>query len=127
MCHDTSTADKFYALNLDAKQAAEQRRLFESAVEGEEAPPGTPERPTTSSGPKVARRKRPPATPPQTEEDDPRESASEEPSPAKRHQAVIRMKTPMVRLSPMKSPHKVAQKLLSAAKKRQRKAPRHFY
>ncbi|ROL50898.1 hypothetical protein DPX16_3532 [Anabarilius grahami] len=26
MCHDTSTADRFYALNLDAKQAAEHRR-----------------------------------------------------------------------------------------------------
>ncbi|CAM4733354.1 unnamed protein product [Leuciscus chuanchicus] len=132
MCHDTSTADRFYALNLDAKQAAEQRKLFESAVEGEEAPLGTPERPTTSSsGPKVARRKRPPpaATPQQTEEEegDPRESASEEPSPAKRCQRVLRLKNPIVRLSPVKSPHKVAQKLLSAAKKRQRKATRHFF
>ncbi|KAL0173549.1 hypothetical protein M9458_029517, partial [Cirrhinus mrigala] len=27
MCHDTATADRFYALNLNAKQAAEHRRL----------------------------------------------------------------------------------------------------
>ncbi|RXN36668.1 hypothetical protein ROHU_002761 [Labeo rohita] len=34
MCHDTATAG--YALNLDAKQAAEHRRLFDAAVVGEE-------------------------------------------------------------------------------------------
>ncbi|CAM4688133.1 unnamed protein product [Leuciscus chuanchicus] len=45
MCHDPSTADRFYALNLDAKQAAEQRSLFEADVEGEDAPPGDPEEP----------------------------------------------------------------------------------
>ncbi|KAK7172405.1 hypothetical protein R3I93_004664 [Phoxinus phoxinus] len=125
MCHDTSTADKFYALNLDAKQAAEQRRLFESAVEGEDSLHHL----LRAKGGQEKAAAPPPPPPPQTEEeeDDPRESASEEPSPAKRHQRVIRMKTPMVLLSPMKSPHKVAQKLLSAAKKRQQKAPRHFY
>ncbi|KAL0163623.1 hypothetical protein M9458_039376, partial [Cirrhinus mrigala] len=39
MCHDTATADRFYALNLNAKQAAEHRRLFETAVAGDEAEP----------------------------------------------------------------------------------------
>ncbi|XP_048038383.1 uncharacterized protein LOC125263417 [Megalobrama amblycephala] len=42
MCHDISTADRFYALNLDAKQVAEHCRLFEAAVEGEDAAPGSP-------------------------------------------------------------------------------------
>lgn len=42
MCHDTSTADRFYALNLNAKQAAEHRRLFEEAMVGDEAPAGSP-------------------------------------------------------------------------------------
>ncbi|KAI7811778.1 hypothetical protein IRJ41_018877 [Triplophysa rosa] len=37
MCHDTSTADKFYAVNLNARQAVEHRRLFEEALEGVEA------------------------------------------------------------------------------------------
>ncbi|KAL0152501.1 hypothetical protein M9458_052224 [Cirrhinus mrigala] len=39
MCHDTATADRFYALNLNAKQAAEHRRLFETAVASDEAEP----------------------------------------------------------------------------------------
>lgn len=30
MCHDVKTADKFYAMNLTAKQAMEHRRLFEA-------------------------------------------------------------------------------------------------
>ncbi|XP_048010905.1 uncharacterized protein LOC125244732 [Megalobrama amblycephala] len=66
MCHDTSMADRFYALNLDARQAAECRRLFEAAVEGEDTAPGSPKsksgkRPAKSSG-----KRRAPATSPPT-------------------------------------------------------------
>lgn len=43
MCHDIRTADKFYVTNLSAQQAMEQRRLFESALEGpERSPPRQP-------------------------------------------------------------------------------------
>ncbi|XP_048014510.1 uncharacterized protein LOC125247288 [Megalobrama amblycephala] len=59
----SSCADRFYALNLDARQAAEHRRLFE---EGEDAAPGSPKtksgkRPAKSSG-----KRRAPATSPPT-------------------------------------------------------------
>ncbi len=40
-----TTADRFYALNLDAKQAAEHHLLFDSAVVGEEAEEAVPESP----------------------------------------------------------------------------------
>lgn len=33
MCHDTRTADKFYALQLDVNQMAEMRRRFDQARE----------------------------------------------------------------------------------------------
>lgn len=39
MCHDTSTADKFYAMNLNSRQAVEHRRLFEQALLGEDGSP----------------------------------------------------------------------------------------
>nr|XP_055049616.1 uncharacterized protein LOC129435188 [Misgurnus anguillicaudatus] len=39
MCHDTSTANKYYAMNLNSRQAVEHRRLFEQALLGEEASP----------------------------------------------------------------------------------------
>ncbi len=39
MRHDTSTADKFYAVNLNPKQAVEHRLLFEQALEGPESSP----------------------------------------------------------------------------------------
>ncbi|XP_073730752.1 uncharacterized protein [Misgurnus anguillicaudatus] len=42
MCHDTSTADRFYAMNLNVKQAVEHRRLFEGALVGEEVSPANP-------------------------------------------------------------------------------------
>ena len=77
MCHDTSTADRFYALNLDARQALEQRSLFESAVEGEDSPPGIPKRPATSSGPKLAQTRKLPSP---AADNDSRESASVSPS-----------------------------------------------
>nr|XP_055062921.1 probable serine/threonine-protein kinase samkC [Misgurnus anguillicaudatus] len=48
MCHDTSTADKFYAMNLSAKQAVEHRRLFEEALCGEEVSPAKPSEEGTS-------------------------------------------------------------------------------
>ncbi|XP_067284388.1 uncharacterized protein [Pseudorasbora parva] len=84
MCQDTSTADRFYVLNLNAKQAAEHRHLFESAVEGEKTTvlkKVETWRPPT----KRAASPSPSATPPQTKEGLlSKESASEEPSPAKR-------------------------------------------
>nr|XP_055062830.1 uncharacterized protein LOC129445857 [Misgurnus anguillicaudatus] len=48
MCHDTFTADKFYAMNLSAKQAVEHRRLFEEALCGEEVSPAKPSEEGTS-------------------------------------------------------------------------------
>lgn len=39
MCHDTATADRFYALHLDAMQAVEHRKLFEAALCGPESVP----------------------------------------------------------------------------------------
>ncbi|XP_039505456.1 uncharacterized protein LOC120461373 [Pimephales promelas] len=36
MCNDTRTADKFYMANLTPQQAMEHRRLFDTALEGEE-------------------------------------------------------------------------------------------
>ncbi|XP_073730814.1 uncharacterized protein [Misgurnus anguillicaudatus] len=48
MCHDTSTADKFYAMNLSVKQAVEHRRLFEEALCGEEVSPAKPSEEGTS-------------------------------------------------------------------------------
>ncbi|XP_048046191.1 uncharacterized protein LOC125268125 [Megalobrama amblycephala] len=55
MCHDTSTADRFYALNLDARQAAEHCRLFEVAVEGEDAAPGSPKAEKRPKGEKAGK------------------------------------------------------------------------
>lgn len=46
MCHDTTTADKFYSMNLSTKQVAEHRDLFEAAAEGEDT--HAPERPTST-------------------------------------------------------------------------------
>ncbi len=57
MCHDTSTADKFYAVNLNPKQAVEHRLLFEQALEGPESSPVKGE-----AIPKPTKRKRPAAT-----------------------------------------------------------------
>lgn len=60
MCYDTSTADRFYALNLNAKQTAEHRRLLESAVKGEETTPvkkvETWKRPITSRQKRACKR-----------------------------------------------------------------------
>lgn len=60
MCYDTSTADRFYALNLNAKQTAEHRRLFEIAVRGEETTPvkkvETRKRPITSRQKRACKR-----------------------------------------------------------------------
>ncbi|KAI7795895.1 hypothetical protein IRJ41_009167 [Triplophysa rosa] len=39
MCHDTATADRFYAVHLNAQQAAEHRVLFEAALEGPDVSP----------------------------------------------------------------------------------------
>lgn len=86
MCHDTSTADKFYALNLDAKQALEQRALFQAAVEGEDAPPGTPESPTTTTSSssrrkasgKQRKRPAPSASPPDQDTDQEQEKDEEQ-------------------------------------------------
>ncbi|XP_051741200.1 uncharacterized protein LOC127507812 [Ctenopharyngodon idella] len=49
MCHDVRTADKFYAMNLTAKQAMEHRRLFEGALEGPDLSPIKPTTPAPSS------------------------------------------------------------------------------
>ncbi|XP_067249026.1 uncharacterized protein [Chanodichthys erythropterus] len=60
MCYDTSTADRFYALNLNAKQTAEHRRLFEIVVRGEETTPvkkvETRKRPITSRQKRACKR-----------------------------------------------------------------------
>ncbi|XP_039524694.1 cilia- and flagella-associated protein 251-like [Pimephales promelas] len=52
MCHDTRTADKFYMANLTPQQAMEHRRLFDTALEGEE-------RCSPSKQPTSIKRKRP--------------------------------------------------------------------
>ncbi|RXN29859.1 polypeptide N-acetylgalactosaminyltransferase 16-like protein [Labeo rohita] len=44
-CHDTATADQFYALRFNPTQALEHRCLFELALEGKDPTPETPERP----------------------------------------------------------------------------------
>ncbi|XP_077091405.1 uncharacterized protein LOC143742438 [Siphateles boraxobius] len=101
MCYDTSTMDGFYVLNLNAKQVAENRHLFESALEGEETMPvkkvETRKPPATSrpkrgkrpckraSSPSTSVSPSPSATLPRTKEGpESRESASEGESPAKR-------------------------------------------
>nr|XP_055062898.1 basic salivary proline-rich protein 1-like [Misgurnus anguillicaudatus] len=77
MCHDTSTADKFYAMNLSSKQAVEHRRLFEEALVGVEVSPSKPaeerqplkRRAKSKHGGKAKRAKRaasPPDSPPST-------------------------------------------------------------
>ncbi|XP_057184636.1 uncharacterized protein LOC130551100 [Triplophysa rosa] len=38
MCHDTRTADKFYACNLSSKEAWEHRQLFEKVLEWPDVP-----------------------------------------------------------------------------------------
>ncbi len=50
MCHDVSTADKFYVTNLSAQQAMEHRRLFESAMEGPDRSPAKQPTPKNGSG-----------------------------------------------------------------------------
>lgn len=35
MCHDTSTADRFYALNLTPRDAAQHRAIFDQLVCGD--------------------------------------------------------------------------------------------
>ncbi|XP_051553439.1 uncharacterized protein LOC127440720 isoform X3 [Myxocyprinus asiaticus] len=39
ICHDFGTVDKFYPIHLNAKQAMENRRFFEAALEGPECSP----------------------------------------------------------------------------------------
>ncbi|XP_073730818.1 uncharacterized protein [Misgurnus anguillicaudatus] len=76
MCHDTSTADRFYAMNLNVKQAVEHRRLFEGALVGEEVSPAKPAAEEEGQGkrkrktkhgrgaPKRRRDESPPSSPP---------------------------------------------------------------
>ncbi|RXN14505.1 hypothetical protein ROHU_009048 [Labeo rohita] len=60
----TAIATHCYALNLDAKQAAEHRRLFDAAVVGEEGEPDSPKQPKTSKRKMMKPRKRPAARSP---------------------------------------------------------------
>ncbi|XP_067301019.1 uncharacterized protein [Pseudorasbora parva] len=129
MCHDTSTADRFYALNLDATQAREHRRLFEAAVEGEDTTPGSPEK-------KVRKRKRPtkpirttrparrtPASPSPSDshEEEVDSAASKGPTtPKKRRVLTPRKGYPLVLISPLKT------QTLRILAKRQRKPPKFF-
>ncbi|RXN37522.1 hypothetical protein ROHU_001978 [Labeo rohita] len=83
MCHDTATADRFYALNLNAKQAAEHRRLFETAVAGDEAEPAESTKQATRPKRKSATpQKRPaltsPSASPSTSASSPHASPSQE-------------------------------------------------
>ncbi|XP_073711507.1 uncharacterized protein [Misgurnus anguillicaudatus] len=76
MCHDTSTADRFYAMNLNVRQAVEHRRLFEGALVGEEVSPAKPAAEEEGQGkrkrktkhgrgaPKRRRDESPPSSPP---------------------------------------------------------------
>ncbi len=88
MCHDTTTADRFYALNLDAKQAAEHRRLFDSAVVGEEAEEAVPESPRQHGALKRKMKKpcklpakqRPPSTSPPSSDSPPHAEKGQESS-----------------------------------------------
>ncbi|KAK7149307.1 hypothetical protein R3I94_008821 [Phoxinus phoxinus] len=92
MCYDTSTVDGFYVLNLNAKQVAEHRHLFESAVEGETRKHPATSRPKRSkrpckraASPSTAASPSPFATLPRMKEGpEARESALEGQSPAKR-------------------------------------------
>ncbi|XP_051993073.1 uncharacterized protein LOC127651336 [Xyrauchen texanus] len=67
MCHDTKIADRFYAINLNPRQALEHRRLFETALEGPELSPVKQEPKRKHAGRKAAK---------------PRKRAREEESPA---------------------------------------------
>ncbi|XP_034149987.1 uncharacterized protein LOC109615425 isoform X2 [Esox lucius] len=48
MCHDTRTADRFYAISLNPTQAMEVRSLFQAALEGEDQVPVSQRHPSTS-------------------------------------------------------------------------------
>ncbi|KAI7789394.1 hypothetical protein IRJ41_023930, partial [Triplophysa rosa] len=54
MCHDTRTADKFYACNLNTKEAWEHRQLFEKVLEGSDVP----DQPVRKVGKRPCKRKR---------------------------------------------------------------------
>lgn len=66
MCHDVSSADKFYVTNLSDQQAMEHRRLFESALEGPDRSPAkqpTPKKRKRPAEKSKASKKRPPKSP----------------------------------------------------------------
>ncbi|KAA0708114.1 hypothetical protein E1301_Tti020727 [Triplophysa tibetana] len=54
MCHDTRTADKFYACNLKTKEAWEHRQLFQKVLEG----PDVLDEPIAKVGKRPCKRKR---------------------------------------------------------------------
>ncbi|XP_066515568.1 uncharacterized protein [Hoplias malabaricus] len=85
MCHDVSTADKFYVLNLNVEQAAERRKLFEAISQGPEVEPpvlGTPaEKQTGKRKQKGSQRRQPRKR--QRREEEEEETTSEDESQVK--------------------------------------------
>ncbi|XP_066532008.1 uncharacterized protein [Hoplias malabaricus] len=61
MCHDVGTADKFYAMNLNTKEAADHRALFENLVHASEEQQG-PASATSTTTPEPPSKRRKKAT-----------------------------------------------------------------
>lgn len=82
MCHDLSTAAKFYALNLTPREAQDQRKIFERVVHaaGTEVAAEEAEEPSqaTVQFPKKRKRKQAPTQKRQRKEDSDEETSEEE-------------------------------------------------
>ncbi|KAA0701564.1 hypothetical protein E1301_Tti023204 [Triplophysa tibetana] len=136
MCHDTRTADKFYACNLNTKEAWEHRQLFEKVLEG----PDVPDEPIGKVGKRPCKRKRCENASPldsQTTSEDEAEPVYQEsgvssveseenssdgdpsearPSVAKPLRQTAIVLTPLkIRWSPAESPHKLGKEYPSSA------------
>lgn len=132
MCHTTTTADRFYALNLNAKQAAEHRRLFDTAVVGEEAEEaeeadsprqqGAKKRKVTKPHKMPAEEKSPSTSPMLSNSPPDAEEGQKSGKSASERSTLMKMvlrRRLMVKISPLKSPREIAsKKLVEQAKKR---------
>ncbi|XP_044043737.1 uncharacterized protein LOC122872093 isoform X2 [Siniperca chuatsi] len=134
MCHNTSTADKFYALNLDTQQSYEMRRLFEGVTSSSTTTASPSAAATTSaaastsaasssSTPRSRKRKR---TPPsdnkqeheeEEEEEEGAHSQATESTPEKHCSAYKQYAKVMVKLSPLGEKLKAAQRATTRAKR----------
>ncbi|XP_065096456.1 uncharacterized protein [Paramisgurnus dabryanus] len=126
MCHDTVTADRFYALNLDVSQATDHRRLFDMLLQGPESSPvkktPTKKRKASKGSPVKSKSKKRKVDTKDSNEEAPDEEPTEYPQPGTSAESKPRTSSSklsrraVIQLSPLNlSPFRGSPKLQKAA------------